>query len=515
MIYLITNMKSTVNVDSQKKLGLFIRSLRERRGLTQSDFAKLLKTSQSAVARIESGGQNLTAKELARISDVLEKRIISIDASTDFKITGGRKLSGEVTTHTSKNGAMGLICASLINRGKTTLHGIPRIEEVYRLMEIIESMGVRVTWAGKHTLEIRPPKKFALNKLDVASALKVRSSLMLMGALIHFEKSFNLPHAGGCKMGARTIAAHRYGLADLGVKIEVKSKTYEVSHKKLRPADIVMYEASDTATENLLIASALIPGQTTIRFAPPNYQVQDVCGFLRKLGVRVEGVGTTTLTIYGEKEINQDVEYHNSEDPTDAMMFLSAAVTTGSRLTIKRAPIDFLSVELAKLKIMGLKFKLSKSYLSLNGFTRLADITLLPSKLKSPGDKIHAQPYPGINSDNLPFFVPIATQAEGSTLIHDWMWENRAIYFTELNRLGAQVVLADPHRVFVAGPTKLKSAQVVCPPALRPATIVLIAMLASEGVSILRNVYSIERGYEEIAERLNSVGASVEIIRGI
>jgi UDP-N-acetylglucosamine 1-carboxyvinyltransferase len=165
-----------------------------------------------------------------------------------------------------------------------------------------------------------------------------------------------------------------------------------------------------------------------------------------------------------------------------------------------------------KLKAMGLTYDTSKVYLAHNGHTKLVDITVHPSKLKSAGDKIHAQPYPGINTDNLPFFVPIATQAVGTTLIHDWMWENRAIYFTELNRLGANITLADPHRAYVTGPTKLKAAQIVCPPALRPAMIILIAMLAAEGTSILRNVYSINRGYEEIAKRLNTIGAKVEVI---
>jgi UDP-N-acetylglucosamine 1-carboxyvinyltransferase len=164
---------------------------------------------------------------------------------------------------------------------------------------------------------------------------------------------------------------------------------------------------------------------------------------------------------------------------------------------------------------MGLKYDKTKIYFAENGKTKLVDITVHPSKLKAPHDKLHAQPYPGINTDNLPFFVPIMTQAEGTTLIHDWMWENRAVYFTELNRLGAQVALADPHRVFVAGPTKLKAAQVVCPPALRPAVIIMIAMLAAEGKSVLRNVYSIKRGYEEIAERLNAVGADIRILSGV
>jgi UDP-N-acetylglucosamine 1-carboxyvinyltransferase len=194
------------------------------------------------------------------------------------------------------------------------------------------------------------------------------------------------------------------------------------------------------------------------------------------------------------------------------MMFISAAIVTKSTLTIKRCPIDFLELEMLKLKKMGLKYTQSKPYFSHNGRTKLVDIKVFPSKLIAPVDKIHSQPYPGINTDNLPFFVPIATQAEGNTLIHDWMWENRAIYFTELNRLGAKVTLADPHRAYITGPTKFKGAQVVCPPALRPAVIIMIAMLGATGTSILRNVYSINRGYEEIARRLNAIGASIEIV---
>jgi UDP-N-acetylglucosamine 1-carboxyvinyltransferase len=501
--------------NSQKALGSFIRNLRERRNLTQAELASRLNTSQSNIARIESGNQNLTTKELARISDALDHKIISLYSSTDFKVVGGKKLSGSVTTKTSKNGAMGLMCASLLNKGKTTLHGIPRIEEVYRLIEVFESIGVSVSWVKDRSLEIKLPKKFVIDSISIASAGRVRSTLMMIGALIHHENQFSIPHAGGCKMGERTIAAHRYGLEELGVRIKTNNSNYEISRKSLKPADIVMYEASDTATENLIIAAVLVPGVTILRFAPPNYQVQEVCFFLEKMGVRIDGVGTTTLRIHGLEEINTNVEYENSEDPTESMMFLSAAICTGSTLTIERCPIDFLSVELLKLKKMGLKYSSSEEYLSNNGRTRLVDITVYPSKLKSVADKIHALPYPGINTDNLPFFVPIATQTVGTTLIHDWMWENRAIYFTELNRLGAQVVLADPHRVFVTGPTALKATQVVCPPALRPATIVLIAMLAAEGTSILRNIYSIERGYEDIAKRLNSIGADIEIIKGI
>ncbi len=162
---------------------------------------------------------------------------------------------------------------------------------------------------------------------------------------------------------------------------------------------------------------------------------------------------------------------------------------------------------------MGLKFKVLKNYKSKNGRTNLADILIMPSKLKALEDKIEAHPYPGINIDNLPFFGIIAACAKGTTLIHDWVYENRAIYLTELNRLGATVLLADPHRVYVEGPTKWKPAQVVCPPALRPSVVIMIAMLASKGKSVLRNVYMINRGYEDIVKRFNSIGAKMKAVQ--
>lgn len=436
-----------------------------------------------------------------------------MENSIDFKVTGGRKLRGSVTTNPSKNGALGLMCAALLNRGETTLHGIPKIEEVNRLVELFTSIGIEVKWTGPQSLKIKIPAKFNLNKINHSSAGRIRSSLMMIGPLVHHLQHFNLPHAGGCKMGNRTIAAHRHGLESLGIKIVTKADSYDITAKRLRSAEIVMYEMSDTAAENLVMAAALTPGVTTIEFAPPNYQVQEVCFFLESLGVKIEGIGTTNLKVHGVKEINQNIEYTNSEDPIESMLFIAAAIVTGSQLTIKSCPIDFLKLELLKLEKMGLKYQKSKIYWAKNGRTKLVDITLKPSRLKASHDKIHAQPYPGINTDNLPFFVPIATQATGSTLIHDWMWENRAIYFTELNRLGADITLADPHRVFIVGPTKLKAAQVVCPPALRPAVIVLIAMLAAEGTSILRNVYSISRGYEDLAARLNKIGAKVEVLK--
>ncbi|MFA5791565.1 MAG: UDP-N-acetylglucosamine 1-carboxyvinyltransferase [Candidatus Paceibacterota bacterium] len=497
----------------QQKIGYFIKELREHRGMTQEQFASALNTSQSSIPRMEKGEQNFTTELLLKISNVLDHQVICINDSIDFQVNGGKKLSGSIKTNFSKNGSVGLLCASLLNSGITTLHGIARIEEVYRVIEILESIGVSIKWLNQNTLTITPPLKFTLENINIESAVKTRSIVMLMGPLIHKLTSFSIPHPHGCHLGKRTIAAHIYALEKLGVKIKTTAKNYEITARKLKPSEIVMYESGDTACENVLTASALIEGVTKISFASANYMVQEVCFFLEALGVKIEGISTANLTVCGIKEINKDIEYWNSEDPIESMMFISAGIITDSRLKITRVPIDFMSLEMEKLKRMNLKYKISKIYNSFNGRTRLADIEIFPSKLKALHDKLHSNPYPGINIDNLPFFVPIAIRAKGQTMIHDWVYENRAIYLTELNRLGADITLADPHRLYIVGGTPLKAAQVVCPPALRPSMVILISMLGAHGTSILRNVYMINRGYEEIAERLNSIGADIKIIK--
>jgi UDP-N-acetylglucosamine 1-carboxyvinyltransferase len=231
--------------------------------------------------------------------------------------------------------------------------------------------------------------------------------------------------------------------------------------------------------------------------------------------VKIDGVGTTTLTVHGKAEIDVDVDYAPSEDPIEAMSLLTAAIVTGSEITIRRAPIEFLEIELALLEEMGLDYSRTDEYLAENGRTRLVDLTTRPSQLHAPIDKIHPMPFPGLNIDNLPFFAVIAASATGRTLIHDWVYENRAIYLTDLNKLGGRVKLLDPHRVMVEGPTHWSGAEIMCPPALRPAVVILIAMMAAKGTSVLRSVYVINRGYEDLAARLNSLGAQIETFRDI
>lgn len=507
------------NDDYKSKIGKLIQETRQSRGMTQSQLSEALGTSQSAINRIEKGGQNISLEMLARISDVLSSGLVSLNKTgkIDFRINGGKKLSGEIEVKTSKNAAVGLLCASLLNHGTTTLRRVARIEEVYRIIEVLQSIGIKVRWLNdKNDLEIIPPARLKLDKMDIKAAKRTRTVLMLLGPLLHQYNDFKIPFAGGCDLGVRTVEPHMAGLAPFGLTIETMNEYYHATvSKKTITKNILLTERGDTATENVLMAAALYDGTTTIRNASPNYMVQDVCFYLQKLGVKIEGIGSTTLKIRGLRSINQNVEYFISEDPIEAMSLIAAAIVTDSEITVKRAPIEFIEIELAILENMGLNYEISSEYKARNGETRLVDIKILQSKLRAPKDKFHSMPFPGVNMDNLPFLGLIATVAKGRSMVHDWSYENRAIYFTELSKLNAKIELVDPHRVYITGPTKWRPADIISPPALRPSAVILLAMLAAPGKSTLRDVYSINRGYEDFANRLNLIGADIETLREI
>ncbi|HYF96819.1 MAG TPA: UDP-N-acetylglucosamine 1-carboxyvinyltransferase [Patescibacteria group bacterium] len=504
--------------DTNQKIGQLIYQIRQERGLTQAEFARRLGTSQSAVNRIEKGRQNLSLDTLGRISDVLNKQIISLGGGAiNLRIEGGHELSGSIETRVAKNSAVCLLFASLLNKGTTRLKKMPRIEEVNRLIEVLVSIGVKVRWMAGNDLEIRPPEKLELEKMDKTAARRTRSVIMMFGPLMHLFDEFSIPYAGGCKLGTRTVQPHLYALEEFGVNVKTLSGHYQVTVTKKEPDYVIMYESGDTTTENAIMAAAYQEKEVIIKMASANYQVQDLCFFLKKLGVKIEGIGTSTLKIKGVKEARRNITFYPTEDPIESMTFIAAAVATNSKITVKRAPIEFIELEVLKMKKMGLEFDISKQYKAENGHSLLADITVHKhnGKLKALEEKIYGRPYPGLNIDNLPYFVPIAAVAKGRTLIHDWVYEERALYYTELRKLGVNVTLADPHRAYIDGPTKWHVDDIICPPALRPAVLLLIGMLAADGVSILRNVYSINRGYESLAERLNSLGAKIEIIHDL
>lgn len=505
--------------DTNQKIGHLIAQIRQEKGLTQAEFARRLGTSQSAVNRIEHGRQNLSLETMGRISDVLNKQLIKLnEGAINLHIEGGQELKGEITLKTSKNAAVALLCASLLNQGTTRLKNVAKIEEVNRLIEVLISIGVQVKWVNDNDVEIKPPAELNLGKMHKDAARKTRSVIMFIGPLMHHFEEFSIPYAGGCELGRRTVLPHLYALEEFGVDVATKSGHYQVTSKpRVAKRNVVLYESGDTTTENVLMAAARIPGETIIKMASANYMVQDLCFFLQRLGVQIEGIGTSTLRVQGVKNIRKNISFAPSEDPVEAMTFISAAVTTNSSITIKRAPIEFLELELLKLEKMGLEYQASKIYKADNGKTNLVDLKILKhdGKLIAPREKIHPNVFPGLNIDHLPYFVPIAAVAKGRTLIHDWIYEDRPLMYTEMKKIGVRLELADPHRVYVEGPTRFKPADMTCPSGIRPAVMILIGMLAANGTSVLRNVYTINRGYEDLAERLNSLGAKIKVLHDI
>ena len=489
---------------------------RERKGLDPGPAGRQSSgTSQSAIARMEQGKQNLSLKMIQRLETIFGRSIVKVGKPqmTHLRVEGGRTLSGAVDVNSSKNAGVALLCASLINRGTTTLRRLARIEEVNRIVEVLTSIGVECTWLNDNDLQLRRPAVLDLASMDVEAARRTRSVIMLLGPLLDEAAEYRLPYAGGCDLGTRTVEPHMQALRQFGLSVEAKSGLLRGAGAAVgRPRPLLRAERTRRHRHRKRHHGRRPPpaAPPVIRNASPNYMVQDLCFYLQMLGVEIDGVGTTTLKITGRPSIDVDIEYFPSEDPIEAMSLITAGIVTNSEVTIRRVPIEFMEIELATLEQMGQQLEVSGEYMARNGRTRLVDVTTKPSELRAPEDKIHPMPFPGLNIDNLPFFAVIAANAHGQTMIHDWVYENRAIYLTELNKLGAQVQLLDPHRIYVNGPTKWRAAEVGCPPALRPAACLLLAMLAARGVSELRNIYVIERGYEDLAERLNTIGAKIE-----
>lgn len=429
-----------------------------------------------------------------------------------YLINGGRKLHGTANVLTAKNSAVAAMCASLLTSEPLTIKRAPKIAEVDSMATVLSSIGVSVSWHG-NDLRLHAPRRLKLGRIDAATAVRTRSVLLLLGALVSRAPRFSIPRSGGCKLGRRTVLPHLYALEQFGVKINTTHFAYRVRRgAAIRAADVTMYESGDTPTENAILAAVLAHGTSTITLASANYQVQDLCHLLAAMGAKISGIGTTTLTITGVRKLH-GASYSLIPDPTEAMFWLSLSATTKSPITITGCPEDFLKLELLKLEKMGFHTQIKKRYRSPSGHFTLVDLRTRPGRLAALEDKIYGRPFPGLNIDNLPFFVPVATQARGTTLIHDWVYENRAIYYLEFAKLGANLTLADPHRVFISGPTPLSGAEIISPPALRPATILVIGMLAAKGKSVLRGTYSIDRGYERLSARLRKLGADIREVK--
>jgi len=440
--------------------------------------------------------------------------------SAQWKVHGGHQLSGTVTTNGSKNSALAIISASLLTFEPILLTNVPRISDINDMISILQSMGSLATWVDNNTLSLQRPLILDVESLDTEAAARTRAVVLLAAGLATDHADFTLPLPGGCNLGDRSLEPHIDALEQLGLEVSHQSDGLRVRRADEADAEttVTLIESGDTVTENaILTAVALNRGIVRICNASCNYMVQDLCSFLQKTsGVKIDGLGSPQLTICCcDSGTPGPITYPILEDPIEAFFFIAAAVVTKSCLQVLRVPLKFIALELRLLQKMGLEVQKGPQYASASGVTALCDLEILASDhpLDATELKIHPNIYPfGVNVDNLPAFGPIAAVSEGQTLLHDWMYEQRAPYFAILRDFGANVELPDRHRAYIRGSAELRASNCYLPPALRPASMVLLVALAVPGVSCLSSVDVLGRGYGNLIERLRSIEARVDVV---
>ena len=423
-------------------------------------------------------------------------------------IEGKSKLSGTIDVRGSKNAATPLIAACLLTDKPCTLENIPLVEDVKTMLEIVKKMGGEVAFLEKRKVKITA-KNVDPEKLDFRLVNKMRSSILLIGPLVARFGSAQVPQPGGCIIGARPIDTHLSGFRRMGVKIKefslrkngsLHSSLYHFSaEKKLKGKEVVLNEFSPTATENIMMVAALAKGSTTIKTAASEPHVQDLACFLRKMGAKIEGEGTSVIKIKGVEEL-QGANHFVSYDYVEAGTFVLLALAAKGKVRIENFPVDHLALLLSRLKSFGGKLKIEKNA-----------VVVSPGK-KLKINKVQVMPYPGIPPDLQSPLGVLSTQAEGLTLIHDPLYEGRLKYLEELNKMGAEIVICDPHRAIINGPTELQGTK-LDPLDLRSGAALIIAGAIAEGITIIKDITQANRGYEDIDKRLQNIGVKVKRVK--
>ena len=446
-----------------------------------------------------------------------------------FLIKGEKPLRGTIKAMGAKNVSFPLLAATLLTKEPCQISNLPLVEDVFKMLKILEKIGAQITWLGEREIKIKCSDiEPSMIPYDIISYF--RGSILFLGPLLARFGKIKFPPPGGCLIGARPIDTHLDAFSQMGIKISAKGNFYPVrkphslrrsssserviEYKTLpfltgfyyfegkpRASEIILREFSVTATENVLLASSLFPGKTILKIADQDYQVQELIKVLKKMGVKITGFGTHTLTITGQKKL-RGFKCSVMPDPLEAGTFIVAALATQGKILVKNAELQFLELFLKRLRDFGAKFEIS-------GSKKI--IKVLPSK-KLKIDKIQSLPYPGIPTDLQPELGVLATQAKGPTLIHDPLYEGRLKYLEELNKMGADIIFCDPHRAIINGPTPLYGTEI---PSLdiRSGAALIIAGLVAKGKTIINNIYQIDRGYEKIEERLQGLGADIKRVK--
>jgi UDP-N-acetylglucosamine 1-carboxyvinyltransferase len=422
-----------------------------------------------------------------------------------FVIEGGRRLGGTVTPAGNKNAALPLLAASLLTDAEVVLHNIPGIGDVATKAGLLRDMGVAIQARGDHSWAIRAAE-VGDTQPDAALARKIRTSILLAGPLLARRGHVRLPRPGGDMIGRRRLDTHFLALRELGASIEVTPTEYVLRADRLRGADLFLDEMSVTGTEQAIMGAVLAEGDTTICNAASEPHVQDLCHFLNRLGAKITGVGTNTLAITGVARLGGG-EYTIGPDFMEVASFIGLAAITGSTIRIAGArPRDHRMTRIGFGKL-GVRWSDEGDDIVVPGDQNLH----VQDDAHNAIPKIESMPWPGFNPDLLSIALVVATQARGTVLIHEKMFESRLFFVDRLIGMGAKIVLCDPHRAVVVGPSQLYGEPEGLPsPDIRAGMALLLAALCAQGRSVIYNIGQIDRGYERIEQRLQALGAQIE-----
>jgi UDP-N-acetylglucosamine 1-carboxyvinyltransferase len=418
-----------------------------------------------------------------------------------FQIDGGVPLSGTVTPSGNKNAALPLLAACLLTSEPVTLHNIPIIQDVLTMRQLLETLGVKITEISPHSWRLQADA-ISPARLDKELCKNIRASILLAGPMVARYGRIEIPPPGGDIIGRRRLDTHFYALEKLGIKNDLNNN-FIFWQDSLHGADILLDEASVTATENAIMTAVLAEGKTTLRNAASEPHVQDLCNFLNLLGANIEGIGSNRLVIEGVKSLGGG-EFTISPDYLEVVSFISAAVVTKGTIRIKNAGTEHLEMIRMTFNRLGVDWQNDKDDIIVPEEQNLEVVHDIGDAIPS----INVMPWPAFPTDLMSIAIVVATQAKGTVLFHNWMFNGRMFFTDKLVSMGAQIVLCDPHRCIVQGPTRLYG-ETLESPDIRAGMAILLAALSAEGTSIIRNIQQIDRGYERVDEKLKKLSARI------
>ena len=419
-----------------------------------------------------------------------------------FVVQGGNRLSGTIRPSGNKNAALPIIAAALLTEHPVILENVPRIRDVETLVELVRSLDVDVQWADRNTLHIHA-KTVNAARLDPNLCRRIRASILLAAPLLARCGEIELPPPGGDVIGRRRVDTHFLALERLGAAFEFDDN-FRLSTTGLRGADVFLDEPSVTGTENAITAAVAAKGTTVLRNAASEPHVQDLCHFLVALGAQIDGIGTNKLTIEGGRTLS-GATHSIGPDHIEVGSFIGLAAVTKSEIRIQDAGIEHLRSTLLGFARLGVSCRIEGADLVVPAQQEM----VVQSDLGGHVPKLEDQPWPAFPADTMSIAIVTATQCTGLVLVHEKMFESRLFFVDKLVGMGARIVLCDPHRALVSGPSRLRGGNVESPD-IRAGMAMLLAALCADGESTINNVGQIERGYERIDERLRALGAKVE-----